>query len=85
MGQQLAQSIGIGLAAILLGLIQGLHHSTTLKAADVSPAFVLIGVLSLAGLFFFVPLSKEAGAEVSGKVERPGHAPLMAHAAHAED
>jgi EmrB/QacA subfamily drug resistance transporter len=67
MGQQLAQSIGIGLAAILLDLIRHLHHSSGLAAADVSPAFFIVGVLSLAGLFFFVPLAKDAGAEVSGK------------------
>jgi EmrB/QacA subfamily drug resistance transporter len=67
MGQQLAQSIGIGQAAILLDLIRHLHHSSGLAAADVSPAFFIVGVLSLAGLFFFVPLAKDAGAEVSGK------------------
>jgi hypothetical protein len=67
MGQQLSQSIGIGLAAILLGVVRGLHHSKNLTAADVSPAFFIIGVLSLAGLAFFVRLGKDAGAEVSGK------------------
>jgi EmrB/QacA subfamily drug resistance transporter len=70
MGQQLAQSVGIGLAAILLGLIRAWHGSTRLTAADVSPAFFIVGVISLAGLFFFLPMARDAGAEVSGKAAR---------------
>ncbi|MDR3513164.1 MAG: MFS transporter [Caulobacteraceae bacterium] len=88
MGQQLAQSIGIGLAAILIGVLQRMHGSTRLAAGDISPAFFIVGVLSLAGLFFFLPLAKDAGAEVSGKAG-PGAgaapAPVLAHAAAAED
>ena len=92
MGQQLSQSIGIGLAAMLLGLVRGLHHSSTatLKAADVSPAFFIIGVISLAGLFFFIPLSRDAGAEVSGKTAGPRQGgrtptPALAHAVEIDD
>ncbi len=90
MGQQLAQSVGIGLAAMLLSLIRRLHGSSGLKAADVSPAFFIIGVVSLAGLFFFVPLPRNAGSELSGKVDQPNRAsrdpaPLLAHAAPVED
>ena len=70
MGQQLSQSIGIGLAAILLHLILGLHHDKTLQAADVSPAFFIIGVISLCGLVFFVGLPHDVASEVSGR-----HAP----------
>jgi MFS family permease len=78
MGQQLAQSIGIGVAAILLELIRGPHGSGALKAADVSPTFFIIGVISLAALFFFLPLAKDAGAEVSGKIDH--RADTLAHA-----
>ena len=67
MGQPLAQSIGIGVAAILLNVIRNLRGSHGFAAADVSSAFIVIGVLSLAGLVFFVALAKDAGAEVSGK------------------
>jgi hypothetical protein len=88
MGQQLAQSIGIGIAAILLGMLSSLHHSTVLKAEDVSPAFLVIGVISLISLAFFVALPKNAGAEVSGKPDRPiapGPAPVAMLALEAED
>jgi EmrB/QacA subfamily drug resistance transporter len=66
MGQQLSQSIGIGLAAMLLSGLRTLHGSRTLQAADVSPVFLIMGAISLLGLFYFVPLPRDAGAEVSG-------------------
>jgi EmrB/QacA subfamily drug resistance transporter len=66
MGQQLSQSIGIGLAAMLLSSLRTWHGSKTLQAADVSPVFLILGAISLLGLFYFVPLPRDAGAEVSG-------------------
>jgi EmrB/QacA subfamily drug resistance transporter len=66
MGQQLSQSIGIGLAAMLLAALRTLHGSKTLQAADVSPVFLIMGAVSLLGLLYFVPLPHDAGAEVSG-------------------
>jgi EmrB/QacA subfamily drug resistance transporter len=87
MGQQLSQSLGIGLAAILLGLIRDFHGSGAgpLRAADVSPAFVIIGVVSLAALLFFLPLPANAGSEVSGKTHRRGGRPAQPAFAQAVD
>ena len=81
MGQQLALSVGIGLAAILLDLVRDLHRdvSGALQASDVSPAFFIIGLISMIGLFFFLPLRKDAGAEVSGQQAR-GPGGTLAHA-----
>jgi len=74
MAQQLSQSLGIGLAAILLGAIKAAHHSPRLTAADISPAFIAVGLLSLLGLIFYLPLPRNAGAEVSGRIEEePAH------------
>jgi hypothetical protein len=81
MGQQLSQSIGIGLAAMLLGALRTMHGSTTLQAADVSPVFLIIGVVSLLGLLYFIPLPRDAGAEVSGHRQTPQ--PESAHALEA--
>ena len=75
MGQQLSQSIGIGLAALLLHAIMGLHQAKTLQAADVSPAFFIIGVISLCGLFFFVGLPSDVASEVSGRRFSPAPSP----------
>ena len=47
MGQQLAQSIGVGLAATLLHLIQLQQHSHALTSGTIAPAWIIIGVLSL--------------------------------------
>jgi EmrB/QacA subfamily drug resistance transporter len=67
MAQQLSQSLGIGLAALLLSGLKHLHHSQHLVAADISPAFLVIGGLSLLGLVYYLPLPRGAGAEVSGR------------------
>ena len=67
MAQQVSQSIGIGFAALLLTTLRGAHHSKVLQAADVSPAFLFIGAMTLLGLLFFIPLPANVGAEVSGK------------------
>jgi EmrB/QacA subfamily drug resistance transporter len=65
--QQLSQSLGIGLAAILLGMIRHWRGSSGLSAGDVTPAFLIIGAISFVSLAFFLPLPADAGAEVSGR------------------
>jgi EmrB/QacA subfamily drug resistance transporter len=69
-GQQLSQSIGIGFAAILLGMLRHGHAGQALRASDISPAFVIIGAISFLGLAFFLPLPHDVGAEVSGRRPR---------------
>jgi len=64
MGQQLAQSIGIGLAATLLRLIMVNAHATRLSADTIAPAFVAIGVVALISTPFFVRLPANAGADL---------------------
>lgn len=86
MGQQLSQSFGIGMAAVMLVFIRNLHHSSQLQAADVSPTFTLIGLATLLGLAFFLPMAPDAGAEVSGRRETAAPAADGARAlAHAGD
>jgi len=67
MFQQLAQSIGVALAAIVIQYTLSWNQDHALGAADLMPAFLVIGTLSLGGLFFFVPLDPRAGAEISGR------------------
>ncbi len=67
MFQQLAQSLGIGLAAILIHATLGWRHGATLGAADITPAFAIVALLSLVAVPFFLPLAADAGAEVSGR------------------
>jgi MFS family permease len=62
----LPELIGVGAGALLLHLTLLLHGRTALSAGDFAPAFLAITPISLASLFFFVPLAPQAGAEVSG-------------------
>jgi Na+/melibiose symporter-like transporter len=73
MGQQLSQSIGIGMAAVLLHLSLIHAHSRHLSAGIIAPTFLVIGAVSLVSLLFFLPLPANAGAELHGskRVRRP--------------
>ena len=72
MGQQLSQSMGIGLAATLLRLMMAGAHSRTLSAATIAPAFVAIGFVSLVSTLFFLTLPANAGASLqSGGARTP--------------
>jgi EmrB/QacA subfamily drug resistance transporter len=66
MGQQLSQSIGIGMAAVLLHLSLKHAHTHHLTADIIAPTFIVIGVVALLPLFFFLPLPPDAGAELHG-------------------
>jgi EmrB/QacA subfamily drug resistance transporter len=66
MGQQLAQSIGVGLAATLLRLTMVHAHTGRLTAGTVAPAFVAIGFVALISALFFIGLPDDAGAGLHG-------------------
>jgi EmrB/QacA subfamily drug resistance transporter len=66
MGQQLAQSIGIGLAATLLRLTMALARTGRLSASIIAPAFVVIGFVALISALFFIGLPDDAGAGLHG-------------------
>jgi len=70
MGQQLAQSVGIGMAATLLHLIQVHQHSRSLTSHTIAPAWIVIGLVSLASTLFFLKLPANAGAELHGRPRR---------------
>jgi len=67
MFQQLAQSLGIGIAAMLIHYTILWRHDPQLDTANIAPAFAIVALLSLGALFFYVPLPNNAGAEVSGR------------------
>jgi EmrB/QacA subfamily drug resistance transporter len=67
MGQQLSISLGVAIAALALRVGMTLHHSKTLTAHDIVPAFLLTGGLGLIGSLVFLPLPHHAGAELSGR------------------
>jgi len=74
MGQQVSQSIGVGMAAVLLHLSLVEAHTTRLTAAVIAPVFVAIGLVSLISLAFFLRLPPNAGEGLHG-APRPARGP----------
>jgi EmrB/QacA subfamily drug resistance transporter len=66
MAQQLSVSVGVVLGASLVSAAAWWHggDSTHLTAHDFSPAFVVIGAITLLSLAFFVRLDREEGADM---------------------
>jgi hypothetical protein len=67
MAQQLSQTAGVATAALLLHTVLTLRGGTTLVAADFYPVFVGVALISLLSVPFFLKMSPDAGAEVSGR------------------
>jgi EmrB/QacA subfamily drug resistance transporter len=67
MAQQLSQTAGVATAALLLHIVLTVRGGTTLSAADFYPVFVGVAMISLLSLPFFLKMSPDAGAEVSGR------------------
>jgi EmrB/QacA subfamily drug resistance transporter len=70
MAQQLSQSIGVGLAATSLRLVQVTERTTDLGVSVIAPVFLIIGVLSLVSALFFLKLPANAGAGLHGAPRR---------------
>lgn len=68
--QQVAQAFGIGLAAAAVQGAMFARGSATIEAADVYPAFIAIGAVSLVSIFFFARLPAGAGEALSGPTRR---------------
>ena len=67
MAQQLSQTVGVATGALLLQVVLALRGGTALAAGDFYPAFVGVALISLLSVPFFVRMSPDAGAEVSGR------------------
>ena len=69
MAQQLSQTAGVATAALLLHTVMTVRGGTALVAADFYPVFVGVAMISLLSLPFFLRMSPDAGAEVSGRAQ----------------
>jgi EmrB/QacA subfamily drug resistance transporter len=67
MCQQLSQSVGVGTGALLLYLMLALHGRAISSAGDFSFALAAVGIISMLSVPFFLRMSPDAGAEVSGR------------------
>lgn len=67
MSQQVAISLGVGLAALTLNLSMAWRGAEQLAVSDVAAGFVVIGVLVALSAVSFSRLAPQAGAEVAGR------------------
>src|SRR3546814_19208183 len=65
--QQLSVSVGVGLGALILHLTLMMRGGAMLAAGDFWPAFVVVGLISMASVLVYLPLPADAGASVSGR------------------
>ena len=73
MMQQLTLSLGVAAGALMLNLTLAWNKGTVLTANDFWPAFLGIGFMSLLSVASFLPLSKNAGSELTGHAELTDH------------
>jgi EmrB/QacA subfamily drug resistance transporter len=67
MAQQLAQSIGVGLVALIVHLSLTWHDRIAIAPQDIALGYFTIGVITIASVAVFYRLPSEAGAELSGR------------------
>jgi EmrB/QacA subfamily drug resistance transporter len=70
MAQQFMQSVSIGLAATLLHFLMVRRGESYLTWQAVSPAFAIIGAVTLGSLVWFVRLPRDAGDEMNNRRPR---------------
>jgi hypothetical protein len=63
-GQQVAQTMGTTVAALLVHGFMVAGGVTTLGLAQIAPAFVVVSLIGLIGLFFVLGLPSNAGAAI---------------------
>jgi len=65
--QQLALSTGVAVGALVVEITLWLKHGAAIGATDFAPAFVVVGLLTGAASLIFLPLPRDAGAELAGR------------------
>jgi hypothetical protein len=65
--QQVIQSVGIALAAIILHLTQVARHEPQLTWQAVAPSFAIIGALTMISIYWFARLPPAAGEALNGR------------------
>lgn len=66
MAQQLSLSVGVGTGALALHLAATVDGAGRIEAGDFAPAFALVALIAASSALVFLPLPRDAGAEVSG-------------------
>ena len=62
--QQVSLSVGVALAGFVLEFVRIERADASLTQADFAYAFVVVALVGLGSVFFFLPLSRDAGSEL---------------------
>jgi EmrB/QacA subfamily drug resistance transporter len=65
--QQLSQSVGVALGALVLETVLRFKGQTVLEAEDFPPAFLLVGLVAASSILLFARLPADAGAEMADR------------------
>jgi len=71
LAMQIANGVGVALAALLLNFSRILRHAATLAPFDFRLALALMGLFGALAVFSYTSLAEGTGAEVSGHGARP--------------
>jgi len=65
--QQLSQSVGVAVGALVLETVLRFKEDVTLRAEDFPPAFLLVGLVSASSILLFARMPADAGAEMADR------------------
>jgi EmrB/QacA subfamily drug resistance transporter len=63
--QQLSQSVGVAVGALLVETVLRIRGQTILSAADFPPAFIAVGLIAASSTFLFATMPPDAGADMA--------------------
>ena len=63
--QQLSQSVGVAVGALVVETVLRLRGHAVLNAADFPPAFIVVGLISASSVFLFATMPPDAGEDMA--------------------
>jgi EmrB/QacA subfamily drug resistance transporter len=63
--QQLSQSVGVAVGALVVETVLRIRGQTMLSAADFPPAFIAVGLIAASSTFLFATMPPDAGADMA--------------------
>jgi MFS family permease len=63
--QQLSQSVGVAVGALVVETVLRLRGHAVLNAADFPPAFIVVGLISASSVFMFATMPPDAGEDMA--------------------
>jgi EmrB/QacA subfamily drug resistance transporter len=67
--QQLSQSVGVAVGALVVETVLRIRGQTMLSAADFPPAFIVVSLIAASSTFLFATMPPDAGADMAKRRE----------------